>query len=88
LEESELCAWSDDAGRLKLLLSLLLILLAGLSGCHGVGDGGGNSQGDEGLGMEVRKTNKDMLCLKVADLIAGLLLVSKLVEGCRLWRAL
>lgn len=50
----------------------------------GVGDegGGGRLQDDNGVGAQVRKMDKVVLCLNVADSIAGMLLLSSLVKGC------
>jgi hypothetical protein len=63
--------------------------VAGLSACCGVGDGGGgNSQGDDGADAKVKKKNKTLLYPKAADSVEGMLLVSMLVKGCRVWLAL
>lgn len=39
-------------------------------------------QGDNGVGAQVRKMDEIVLCLKVADSLAGMLLLSSLVKGC------
>ena len=56
----------------------------------GVDDEGGrgNSQDDNGVGDGVRKMNKVVLYLMVADSVAGVLLFSSLVKGCWVWSAL
>ena len=50
----------------------------------GVGDEGGGRrlQGGNGVGAQVRKMDEIVLCLKVADSLAGMLLLSSLVKGC------
>ena len=49
--------------------------------CVGDDEGGGRSQGDNGVGAQVRKMDNVVLYLNVADSIAGMLLLSSLVKG-------
>jgi len=44
--------------------------------------GGGRLQDDNGVGAQVRKMDKVVLCLNFADSIAGKSLLSSLVKDC------
>ena len=50
--------------------------------CGDGDEGGGRLQDDNGVDAQVRKMDKIVLCLNVADSIAGKLLLSSLVKDC------